>query len=92
MIALVIGIQGTWRSFRAARKRAYELALYAADEAEQLAILSERLNRNGFELQHTADSLFPKIEQWRMVLSSPLVAASLPWVLRRLLGRPLRRR
>lgn len=66
--------------------------MYAADEAEQLAVLAEHLNRNGFELQHTANQLFPKVKQWKTILGSPLVAASIPWVLRRVLGRPLRRR
>lgn len=92
LIALVVGIQATWRSVRAARKRAHELAVYAADEAEQLAILAEHLNRNGFELRHTTANLFPKVKQWQAILASPLAAATIPWMLRRILGRPLRRR
>jgi hypothetical protein len=91
LLALVIGAQAVWRSLRAARRRAYELTVYAADEAEQLAILAEHLNRNVFELQHTSETLFPKVQQWQAVLGSPLLAASLPWVLRRVLGRRLRR-
>lgn len=77
---------------RAARRRAYQLRIYAADEAEQLAILAERLNRNAFELRDTGARLFPKVQEWQAVLASPLVAAMLPWILRRVLARPLRRR
>jgi len=66
--------------------------MYAAEEAEQLAVLSEHLNRNGFELRNTANALFPKIQHWQAILGSPLAVAALPWLLRRVLGRPLRRR
>ena len=92
MLALVIGAQAVWRSLRATRRRAYELTVYAADEAERLAILAEHLNRNVFELQHTSETLFPKVQAWQAMLGSPLLAVSLPWVLRRIRGRPLRRR
>ncbi len=88
----MVGVQAVWRSGRAARRRASELAVYAAAEAEEMAILAEHLNRNGFELRNTSQSLFPKIRQWQAVLSSPAVLAAIPWVLRRLFGRPLRRR
>ena len=92
LVALVVGGQAVWRSARAARRRAFELSIYAAEQAEQFAVLADHLNRDGFELQHTADRLFPKIHEWQEVLGSPLVMASMPWILRRLLGRPLRRR
>ncbi len=88
----MVGVQAVWRSARVARRRASELAVYAAVEAEEMAILAEHLNRNGFELRNTSQSLFPKIRQWQAVLSSPAVLAAMPWVLRRLFGRPLRRR
>lgn len=56
------------------------------------ADLAERLNRHGFELQHTVDGLAPRLRAWTSVLRQHLLAAAIPWVLRRLLGRPLRRR
>jgi hypothetical protein len=64
----------------------------AADEGEHLQDVAERLNRHGFEIQHTLDELGPKVARWARILQQPLVAASLPWLLRRLLGRPLRKR
>ncbi|TMD04994.1 MAG: hypothetical protein E6J01_11375 [Chloroflexi bacterium] len=91
-MVLVVGVQAVWRSARAARRRASELAVYAAAQAEEMAILAEHLNRNGFELRNTSQSLFPKIRQWQAVLGSPIVLAAMPWALRRLFGRPLRRR
>ena len=81
-----------WRAQRAVRSRARALAELAAEESERFADLADRLNRHGFELQHTLDDLGPKVEAWSAVLRRPLVAATIPWVLRRLLGRPLRRR
>ena len=87
-----MGVQAVWRAARAARRRAFELAVYAAAEAEEMAVLAEHLNRNGFELRNTSQSLFPKVRQWQTVLSSPAVLAAMPWVLRRVFGRPLRRR
>jgi hypothetical protein len=91
-VALVVGIQAVWRSARAARRRAFELSVYTAAQAEEMAVLAGHLNRNGFELANTSQRLFPKIRQWQTVLSSPLVLAAMPWALRRLFGRPLRRR
>ena len=88
----MVGVQAAWRSARAARRRSFELAVYAATEAEEMAVLAEHLNRNGFELRNTSLSLFPKIRQWQTLLGSPAVLAAMPWVLRRLFGRPLRRR
>jgi hypothetical protein len=43
-------------------------------------------------LQHTASELFPKIERLTIFLQRPLVAAAIPWLLRRAIGRPYRRR
>jgi hypothetical protein len=81
-----------WRAQRAARAKASALAELAAEEAERLADLADRLNRHGFELQHTLEDLAPKVEAWSAFLNQPLVAATVPWALRRLLARPLRRR
>lgn len=91
MVSLIVGAQAAWRSMRAARRRAEQLTVYAADEAEQLAILADRVNRNAFELRHTGETLFPRVQQWGAIFGSPLLAAALPWILRRVLGRPLRR-
>jgi hypothetical protein len=89
---LAIGGSAAWRAQRAARARARALSELAAEEAERLAELGDRLNRHGFELQHTLDHLAPKVEAWSAVLRRPLVAATIPWVIRRVLGRPLKRR
>jgi hypothetical protein len=88
----VVGGSAAWRAQRAARARARALSELAVEEAERLADLADRLNRHGFELQHTLEDLAPRVEAWSAVLRRPLVAATLPWVMRRLLGRPLRRR
>jgi len=91
-VFLAVGGSTAWRAQRAARARARALAELTAEEAERFADLADRLNRHGFELQHTFDELAPKVEAWSAVLRRPLVAASIPWVMRRLLGRPLKRR
>jgi hypothetical protein len=51
-----------------------------------------RLNDHGFSLQRTSAELFPKLSELGEFLDRPLVAASLPWLLRRLFGRPYKRR
>ena len=81
----------TWRAQGALRRKAQTLSTLAMEEGDQLQVLAERLNRHGFELQHSAEVLAPRVELIMTVLRQPLVAASLPWVLRRLAGRPLRR-
>src|SRR4029077_12339556 len=58
-------------------------------ELEQAAA---RLNEHGFALEHTASELFPKIQRILAFLEQPLVAAAIPWVIRRALARPYRRR
>jgi hypothetical protein len=45
-----------------------------------------------FALEHTASELFPKIQQILAFMEQPLVAAALPWLIRRVLARPYRRR
>ena len=91
-VFLVVGGSTAWRAQRAARARVRALAELTAEEAERFADLADRLNRHGFELQHTFDELAPRLAAWSAFLRRPLVAAAMPWVLRRLLGRPLRRR
>jgi hypothetical protein len=50
------------------------------------------LNEHGFALQRTAALLFPKLAEVSVFLDQPLVAAGLPWVLRRMLARPFKKR
>jgi hypothetical protein len=92
LVALAVGGQAAWRAQRAVRRLAGELTAYGMAEADQIAVLSERLNRDGFALQHTLEEMAPRLEALALFLQRPLVAASLPWLLRRLFARPLRRR
>ena len=89
---LISGIQSTWRAYRKTSRRAAELSSYALEEAIALEQVSARLNQHGFDLQHTSSELFPKIERLMLLLQRPLVAAAIPWLLRRAFGRPYRRR
>ena len=54
--------------------------------------LAAQLNEHGFALEHSASELFPKVEQVVAFLEQPLVAVTVPWLLRRALRRPYRRR
>lgn len=83
---------GTWRAYRRASRRAFELSSYAADEAVQLEKLTAQLNEHGVQLEHTAAELGPKIDQVLLFLRQPLIGATLPWLLRRIMARPYRRR
>jgi hypothetical protein len=89
---LIYAIQSTWRAYRKTSRRAAELSSYALEEATALEDVSARLNQHGFDLQHTSSELFPKIERLTLFLQRPLVAAAIPWLLRRALARPYRRR
>jgi hypothetical protein len=82
----------SWRAFRRATRRANQLSAYLEDEATRIEQLSARLNQHGFELEHTMSEVGPKLEMIAGALRQPLVAAALPWVLRRLMARPYRRR
>ncbi len=73
-------------------RRAAELSSYALDEATALEQISAQLNQHGFDLQHTTSVLFPKVERLTVFLQRPLVAAAIPWLVRRAFGRPYRRR
>jgi hypothetical protein len=81
-----------WRAYRTASRRAAELSAYATKEAIELERVATRLNEHGFALEHTASVLFPKLQRLSMVLEQPLVAAIIPWLIRRAMGRPYRRR
>lgn len=92
VLALAIGGVQTWRAQRTVRARIQALSELVETESERLLEVAERLNRHGFEIQHTMDDLAPKLAVLGMVLRHPLVAATTPWVIRRVLGRPLKRR
>jgi hypothetical protein len=81
-----------WRAYRKASRRAAELSTYAYEQAIELEQAAARLNEHGFALEHTASELFPKIQRILAFLEQPLVAAAVPWVIRRALARPYRRR
>jgi hypothetical protein len=87
-----LGIQATWRSARAAARKANSLTAYSLHEIEQIQAVAERLNKHSFDLQRTGSKFFPRLERMGKFLPAPLVAASLPWVLRRFFGQPLRKR
>ena len=89
---LILAVVSTWRAYRRASRRATELSAYALEEATELERLTAQLNEHGFALDHTAAELFPKLERLSMFLGQPLVAAAIPWLMRRALGRPYRRR
>jgi hypothetical protein len=81
-----------WRAYRKASRRAAELSTYASQQAVELEQAAARLNEHGFALEHTASELFPKLQRILAFLEQPLVAAAIPWVIRRALARPYRRR
>jgi len=54
--------------------------------------LAAQLNEHGFALEHSASELFPKLAQVMAFLEQPLVAVTIPWLLRRVMRRPYRRR
>ena len=81
-----------WRAYRKASRRASELSSYALEQAIELEQAATRLNEHGFALEHTASELFPKIQRILTFMEQPLIAAALPWVIRRVLARPYRRR
>ena len=82
----------TWRAYRRASRRAGELSTYFDEQATELDRLAGLLNEHGFELEHTAADLAPKLQLMSAFMSRPLVAATIPWIIRRTLGRPYRRR
>jgi hypothetical protein len=91
-VFLIFATVSVWRAYRTASRRATELSSYALAEATELERLTVRLNEHGFALADTASELFPKLESLSAFLAQPLVAATLPWVIRRAMRRPYRRR
>jgi len=89
---LVYALVSVWRAYRKASRRASQLSTYAFEQAVELEQAAARLNEHGFALEHTASELFPKIQRILAFMEQPLVAAALPWVIRRMLARPYRRR
>jgi hypothetical protein len=72
--------------------RGAELSAYATRQALELERIANQLNEHGFELGHTLEDLGPKLETLSLFLRQPLIAATIPWMLRRVLRRPYRRR
>jgi len=91
-VLLIFATVRTWRAYRRASRRATALSAYVLAEATDLERLTVQLNEHGFALEHTAAELFPKLERFSLILGQPLVAATIPWLIRRALGRPYRRR
>jgi hypothetical protein len=91
-VLLSFATASLWRAYRRASRRAAELSIYAMEEATELERLTAQLNEHGFALEHTASELFPKLETLSAFLGQPLVAATIPWLIRRAMGRPYRRR
>jgi hypothetical protein len=89
---LIVATVSVWRAYRRASRRATELSAYAMEEATELDRLAAQLNEHGFALEHTASELFPKLEALSAFLGQPLVVATIPWLLRRAMRRPYRRR
>ncbi|HXN02798.1 MAG TPA: hypothetical protein VN973_13065 [Candidatus Dormibacteraeota bacterium] len=89
---LVFATVSVWRAYRNASRRAAELTTYASQQAIELERAAAQLNEHGFALEHTASELFPKIQRILAFVEQPLVAATLPWLIRRALARPYRRR
>ena len=88
----IFAIVSTRRAYRRASRRVTELSAYALEEATELERLTAQLNEHGFDLEHSAAELFPKLERLSVFLGQPLVAATIPWLIRRAFGRPYRRR
>ncbi len=92
MVLLIYATVSVWRAYRKASRRATELSSYALQETTELERVTARLNEHGFTLEHTASELFPKLQRLSAFLGQPLVAATIPWLIRRAFGRPYRRR
>jgi hypothetical protein len=92
LVLLAFSLVSTWRAYRRARRQATELSDYAGKQALEIDKLASRLNEHGFALEHSASELFPRLQQLLSLLEQPLVAAAMPWLLRRAMRRPYRRR
>jgi hypothetical protein len=89
---LILTGQSAWRAYLRAARRLDELSGYATEQADELERITAALNEHGFQLEHTIAELAPRLEQMAAFLRQPLVAASIPWILRRAFRRPFRRR
>ena len=92
LVALLICLTIGWLAYRRTQRSSALLFSYLGEESAQLEAVAIRLNEHGFNLQQTSSVLFPKLEQIAGFIEQPLVAAGLPWLLRRLLLRPFRKR
>ena len=91
-MVLVYAAVQAWRAYRAVGRRAAHLSHYAYEEGAALQTLALRLNEHGYALHATSMLLFPRLRELSVFLEQPLVAAAVPWVLRRLLARPFKKR
>ncbi|GAC1481734.1 MAG: hypothetical protein PVSMB9_07130 [Candidatus Dormibacteria bacterium] len=91
VLLLYTGIRA-WSAYRAVGRHAAHLSHYAYEEAAALQTVALRLNEHGFALQRTSAVLFPRLRELSIFLEQPLIAAAIPWVLRRLLARPFKKR
>ncbi|HEY0492451.1 MAG TPA: hypothetical protein VGD57_03190 [Candidatus Dormibacteraeota bacterium] len=91
LLLVYAGLQ-TWRAYRAAGRKAAHLSHYAYEEAAALQAVALRLNEHGYALQKTSSVLFPRLQELSIFLEQPLIAAAVPWLLRRLLARPFKKR
>lgn len=89
---MIVTVTRGWSAYRRTTRLATQLSTYLNEEAIEIERLAAQLNEHGFELEHTMSDLGPKLETLAMFLRQPLIAATIPWVLRRILGRPYRRR
>ena len=92
LAALGYAAVGTWNAYRAVGRRAAHLSHYAYEEAAALQTVALRLNEHGYALQRTSALLFPRLQELSILLEQPLVAAAVPWILRRMLARPFKKR
>ncbi len=89
---IIYATVSVWRAYRKASCRASELSVYATQQAIELEQVAARLNEHGFALEHNASELFPKLQRITAFVEQPLVAAAIPWLIRRAFARPYRRR
>ena len=92
LLVLVITVTIAWLAYLRTQRSSALLFSYLEEESNQLQTAAIRLNEHGFDLQQTSSALFPKLERMAAFLEQPLVGAGLPWLLRRLLMRPFRKR
>jgi hypothetical protein len=92
LLALAICVTICWLAYLRTQRSSAVLLSYLEEESSRLQAAAIRLNEHGFGLQQTSSDLFPKLERVAALFDQPLIAASLPWLLRRLLMRPFKKR